>query len=91
MVRQFSNRQVVTVECPGVDAVLLCCDCLGVFVMRRVGNCNWQAEMQLPPGQHHLRYYRQTGRTTICLGQEALHIEPAPARSPEGDLTCDSA
>ena len=79
MIRQLADRQIITIRCPDADAVFLCCDCLGLFAMNRAEGADWQATLQLPPGRHHVRYYAQSGTTTIWLAYEELKIGAAVA------------
>lgn len=79
MIRQLADRQIITIRCPDADTVYLCCDCVGVFAMRRIDGADWQATLQLPRGEHHVRCYAQSGLTTICLAHETFTISGTTA------------
>ena len=80
MLRSSQRHCMFATRCADADEVYLCCDCLGWFSMRRTALGEWQLTLELPPGQHHVRYYARRGGSIIWHDQESVQIAPpAPA------------
>lgn len=74
MIHQEENHHVFTTRCPDADEVMICCDCMGWFPMQRSEGGQWRAQLALPAGRHHIRYYARRGRVTIWHDQEDLEV-----------------
>ncbi|MEX0745476.1 MAG: hypothetical protein WD118_07725 [Phycisphaeraceae bacterium] len=63
-----------TVRCREAEQMMLCCDCLGWFPMRKIDEELWELKLELPAGRHHLRYYLRQGQVTIWHSQAELEV-----------------
>lgn len=76
MVTCNQNHCTFETRCDDADAMLLCGDCMGCFLLNRQENNRWIVSLDLPPGMHHFRYYGRFGTTMIWQGEDAILVQP---------------